>query len=475
VSAPRPAAPPGGPTPSGGQTPPSGPVPPGRATAPGSHTEPPKGTGVGSYFVANYPPFSFWRPENLPEARETLARPGDPAVPLGLYLHIPFCRLRCKFCYFRVYTDKNAREIEDYLEALAREVELYRDQPALAGRPLSFIYFGGGTPSYPSTGQLRALVARLKAALPWDRAQEVSFECEPGTLTSKKLQTIREIGATRLSLGIENFDDRILEENGRAHRSAEIYRAFGEAREMGFPQINIDLIAGMVGETEANWRDCVRRAAELAPESITIYQMELPFNTEFSRQILSSKSGPRVAGWEEKRAWVEYGFAELERAGYRVSSGYTLVKEDGPAGAASPFVYRDSLWRGGDMIGTGVASFSYLGGVHYQNVDRFEDYLERLHAGELPLWRALQARPVDRLVREMILQLKLGEIDASYFRAKFRVEILSRFSDPFQGLKEEGLLDWRGDRITLSRQGLLRVDELLHRFFLPEHQGARYT
>ena len=98
----------------------------------------------------------------------------------------------------------------------------------------------------------------MKAKLPWDEAEEVAFEAEPGTLTDHKLKAIRDLGVTRLSLGVENFDDHILEINGRAHKSKEIARAYGYARELGFPQINIDLIAGMVEETDANWRECIR-------------------------------------------------------------------------------------------------------------------------------------------------------------------------------------------------------------------------
>src|SRR5262249_18744768 len=152
-------------------------------------------------------------PAHLGEARAALGAAPRPGTPLGLYLHIPFCRKRCKFCYFRVYTDKNAREIETYLDALGKEVELYSRLPVVGGRPLHFFYFGGGTPSYLSVAQLTGLVQRLKAALPWDGAAEVTFECEPGTLQQHKLEALKALGVTRLSLGIENFDDRILEEN----------------------------------------------------------------------------------------------------------------------------------------------------------------------------------------------------------------------------------------------------------------------
>jgi oxygen-independent coproporphyrinogen-3 oxidase len=207
-------------------------------------------TEVGSYFISNYPPFSQWKAENVAEVRLALTSP--PAeVPLGLYLHIPFCRKRCKFCYFKVFTDKNGDQVERYLAALSREIELISRTPAIGGRPFRFVYFGGGTPSFLSEKQLRRLVDRLRANINWDQAEEVTFECEPGTLSEPKVHALRELGVTRLSLGVEHFSDEILRENGRAHESTEIYRAWPWIRAAGFPNVNIDLIAGMVGETDA--------------------------------------------------------------------------------------------------------------------------------------------------------------------------------------------------------------------------------
>ncbi|RIK73259.1 MAG: coproporphyrinogen III oxidase, partial [Planctomycetota bacterium] len=241
-------------------------------------------TEVGSYFISNYPPFSQWSSEQLAEVHAALQ--SSPAnVPLGLYLHIPFCRKRCKFCYFKVFTDKHADQIERYLAALAREIEIVSRTPAMGGRPFRFVYFGGGTPSFLSEKQLRRLVGRLQENIQWDKAEEVTFECEPGTLSEPKVHALRELGVTRLSLGVEHFDDAILRENGRAHESAEIYRAWPWIQAAGFPNVNIDLIAGMVGESDDCWRETVRRALELQPDSITVYQMELPFNTVYSKDI----------------------------------------------------------------------------------------------------------------------------------------------------------------------------------------------
>lgn len=429
-------------------------------------------TRPGNYFVANYPPFSFWKPEHVAEARAALERPPAPGTPLGLYVHIPFCRKRCHFCYFKVYTDQNAAQVQRYVDAAVKELTAYAAKPFIGGRKLDFVYFGGGTPSYLSAKQLEDLTGRLKALLPWDVVEEVTFECEPGTLTEPKLEAIRTMGVTRLSLGVENFDDHILEINGRAHRSREIERAYHFARSIAFPQINIDLIAGMVEETEANWRRCVAKTIELSPDSVTIYQMEIPYNTTIYRQMKAEgKLVAPVADWETKRDWTGYAFAELERAGYAQSSAYTMVKD----AARTKFIYRDRLWEGADLIPVGVASFGHIGGVHLQNDHDLAPYLEKVERGDLPHWRAMAPTDEERLIRQMILQMKRGSVSRAAFQRKFGVDIAERFAAPLRHLTAEGFLAVEGDTIRYTRQGLLQVDSLLHDFFLPEHRDARYA
>lgn len=431
-----------------------------------------KATTAGNYFVSNYPPFSFWKPERTDELAAAVERPPKPDTDLGVYLHIPFCRKRCHFCYFKVYTDKDSTAIRAYIEGALKELRLYSSKPFIGGRRPSFVYFGGGTPSYLSVDQLRHLTDGMKEMLPWDRVEEVTFECEPGTLTDHKLKAIREMGVTRLSLGVENFNDHILEINGRAHHSKEIARAYGYARELGFPQINIDLIAGMVEETEENWRDCIRKTIEMSPDSVTIYQMEVPYNTTIYKQMKAEgKLVAPVADWEVKRHWVEEAFAELEKAGYIVASAYTAVKDK----ARTRFLYRDRLWAGADLLGLGVASFGHIGGTHYQNQHEFEPYINALTDGKLPVYRALTPSADERLIREFILQLKLGRTSREYFRHKFGIEVKDRFAAPLQTLTDWGYLTLEGDTIRLNRDGLLQIDRLLHEFFLPEHQHARYA
>ncbi|MDO8543402.1 MAG: coproporphyrinogen-III oxidase family protein [Opitutaceae bacterium] len=427
-------------------------------------------TVAGNYFISNYPPFSFWSEDQKIEVEVALNSEPAPDTKLGVYHHIPFCRKRCHFCYFRVYTDKNAKEIQTYLDATIAELKSIAERPLLQGRKPHFIYFGGGTPSYLSAKQLHELTDRLKAILPWDQAEEVAFEGEPGTLNAAKLAAIKQVGVTRLSLGIEHFDDHVLEINGRAHRSGEVYAAYERARAENFSQINIDLIAGMVEETEALWQRNIEETIKLRPDSVTIYQMEVPYNTTIYKEMKAEgKLVAPVADWMTKRRWVKEAFAALESAGYTIGSGYTAVLNP----KRTKFVYRDELWSGADLIGLGVASFSHAAGVHYQNLTEIDPYLAVLKAGELPIKRAFRTSPEERMIREFILQMKLGHVEFAYFIDKFGVDISQRFAGQLDHLAAEGLLTVSDTGVRLSRDGLLCVDTLLHEFFLQQHRTSQ--
>jgi oxygen-independent coproporphyrinogen-3 oxidase len=433
--------------------------------------ETPSRTEVGNYFVSNYPPFSQWKPEFVPEAVAALNQPARVDDPLGLYIHIPFCRKRCFFCYFKVYTDKNASEIEVYLDALIKENELYSRTPAFQGRQLRFAYFGGGTPSYVSDRQLRYLVDGLNKHVTWENAEEVTFECEPGTIQKSKLETLKAIGVTRISLGIEHFDDEILAANGRAHLSPEIYRAYEWARAVDFPQVNVDLISGMVGETEEKWRDAVRRTIELAPDSVTIYQMELPYNTVISQDILKKGMTSPIADWSTKRRWLNYAFEQFLAHDYEIAGADIVATKK----KTCRFIYRDALWHGGDMIGIGVSSFSHFGGVNFQNAHNFEEYVRILNEDRLPLLRAVSLTPKQRLIREMVLQLKTGAIDTNYFQKKYGVDVWQEFLPVYENLAAGELLGRENGSIQLTRRGLLEVDRFLIDFFEPELRTVRYA
>src|SRR5437867_1536572 len=225
--------------------------------------------------------------------------------------------------------------------------------------------------------------------------------------------------------------------------------------------------AAAIGYADFNWRECVRKTIAMAPDSVTIYEMEIPFNTTIYKQMKAEgKLVAPVADWETKRGWVKYAFEELEKAGYTVASAYTAVKNP----ERTKFVYRDKLWAGADLLSVGVASFGHIGGAHYQNQADFDPYLAQLQQGHLPIYRALTPTADERLIREFILQLKLGHLSLAYFRNKFGVDPEQRFADPLRRLQDWGFLTLAGDEVLLNREALLQVDRLLHEFFLPQHR-----
>ena len=425
---------------------------------------------VENYFVAAYPPFSAWDSAQVPALHEALERP-TPGKSLGVYVHLPFCQKKCDYCYYLSYITQPAAVVDQYLEAVVRELALYAERPAVKGRSLSFAYFGGGTPSTLSSTQVRYLVDGLRRGLSWDGIKEVTFECAPRSVRREFVETLREMGVTRLSMGVQSFDDELLRLNGRVHLAEDVVRAYAQIRQADFAWVNLDLMCGLMGETEEKWRESVRRIIELSPDSVTIYQTEIPRNTQLYRDLKAGALPAPPLSWDTKRARLDAGFRELERAGYTVVSAYNAVKNP----QRHRFLYQDYLWRGADMLGLGVAAFGYFGGVHAQNEISLEEYEAAVERGELPVKRAFRLSAHDQVVREFVLQLKLGTVSAAPFRERFGVDLAAEFAEPLRALAAEGWLTASDEAIRLTRQGLLRVDRLLSRFYDSQFQDVRYT
>ncbi|MBI4324728.1 MAG: coproporphyrinogen III oxidase family protein [Chloroflexi bacterium] len=427
-------------------------------------------TTAGNYFIANYPPFSCWNAAQLPMLKRALSRTAKPG-PLGLYVHLPFCRQRCHYCYFRVYPHRTPSDIDLYIDSVLKELSLYLGYPVLQKRAFRSVYFGGGSPSYPSVEQIRRLLGGLQERSSWEGVEECTFECEPGTVGPEKFQALKEMGVTRLSIGFQTLDNEILRRSGRDVRVDDCLRAFREAREAGFDETNVDLLAGLPGETEATWRRTIEQVLELAPDCVTVYQLELTYNSHLYASMKAGREVP-LPSWPAKRHWVAEAFRRCEEAGYTVGSGYLAVRNP----KRWRLVYTvDLFWHGTDLLGLGETAFGHIQGVHYQNADTFERYTSLLAKDELPLRRALRLTAEEKLRREVILQLKTGALDTKYFRKKFGVELLDHFRAEWAELLEQGLIEIGAGDICLTRHGLLEVDWLLPRFYLPEHRGVRYT
>lgn len=432
--------------------------------------EPPE-PAEGNLFVSAYPPFSCWKADCSSDFERILQsspdRQGD--VPLGLYVHIPFCLQRCQFCYYRSIANPASDLIDSYLDALISEIRLYGEAPRLKGRKLAFAYFGGGTPALLSPDQMQRLFRELQSVFPWSDIQEVTFECSPKTVTRDRLEILRAAGVTRISMGAQQLNDDVLQQSGRVHLVEDIRRAYAEIRQHSFDVVNIDLMVGLVGETEQSFFESLRQVIAMNPDSITFYQLEIPANTPLFHALQEGQISS-LAGWDMKRQRLAHAFAQLEREGYTLRSAYAAVRDP----ARHRFYYQEMQYRGADLLGTGLASFSYLGGMHYQNLVSMREYSGSLASGRLPYKRGYVLDDEERMVREFVLQLKLGRVETVYFLSTFGVNVTERFREPLRQFSQRGWLSIDADAVTLTRQGLLRVDRLLPAFYRSEHCGLSY-
>lgn len=458
---------------------------------------------AGNYFVSTYPPFSQWSPNEIPHVERVLSQRGprpqpncgtgdspvrnlrgallngaiavqsvaSPAPPSGLYVHVPFCVKRCDYCYYLSYADKSAVQHREYVDALLAELTLYRQTPALAERELSFVYFGGGTPSLLDEATIRSLMEGAQKLFSWHSVEEVTFECAPRSVTESKLRVLREAGVTRLSLGVQTFDDEVLRLNGRVHMQSDVDRAYEQIRRVSFDIVNLDLIVGLPGESDASLERDLNRVITMAPESVTLYQLEIPHNTPLLQAVRRGEPPAPLPSWPAKRARLACAFARLEAAGYTVRSAYAAVRDP----VRHRFVYQDAQYHGADLLGIGLSSFSYLAGIHFQNKTDYAEYIASVGKGERPLLRAHRLDADERLVRGFVLQLKLGWVDSVYFAEKFGADVLERFKEPLRRCAEQGWLTMDSSGVRLTRDGLVRIDRLLPAFYQARHRDVRYS
>jgi len=392
------------------------------------------------------------------------------AIPWGLYIHIPFCERRCNYCYYRSFAGAPRGELKAYVDHLVHEATLYGQLARFANRSPRFVYFGGGTPSLLPANDLAALLDGFRTQFRWDSAEEITFECSPKSIDSEKLAVLHGAGVNRISLGVQQLDDEVLRLSARIHLVTDVERAWKEIRSFEFDEVNIDLIAGLPGQTNASFALGLERVIALEPECVTIYQLEVPGNTALFRALDDERLAGRLADWETKRQRVTTGFHILEQHGYRIRNAYSAVRRQ----SDSHFVYTEEQYRGCDLVGIGLSSFSYVAGMHYQNTTCRRDFVGALNQGKLPITRGYRLNREEQMVREFVLQLKLGHVSREYFDRKFRIDPVRRFAEPLRALAASDWIRWDEASIRLTRRGLVRVDRLLPDFYLPEHQARSY-
>lgn len=380
---------------------------------------------------------------------------------LALYVHIPFCRSKCPYCDFVSFPGIDSAAMGEYAAALTRELSLRAAQIELGQRRLTTIYIGGGTPTLWPGSCWAALweVVRLHFTLPDD--MEVTVEGNPGSVELKLLKALRCNGVTRLSLGAQSFQPRLLSLIGRCHDAADIRRTVAIAREAGFKNFNLDLIYGLPTQTPEEWRADLEEALKQAPEHLSAYELQLDPSTPWGQQM---EAGCLKLPSEDDRA-IMYDYARRRLA----QQGFDHYEISNWARPGRLCRHNLTYWRRRPYLGIGVSASSFLGGLRWTNTASLSEYLIETRAGRFPTAFTEQISPRQAMAETMFLGLRLkAGIDKLSFEKEFGKSMDSVFGEPIRRLKQQGLLSEREGRLSLTGRGLLLGNVVFREFVQPE-------
>ena len=360
-----------------------------------------------------------------------------------LYFHIPFCPKLCPYCCFYVETgakNKNAA----FIEALLADVKRASDEYDL--RPQT-IYFGGGTPSALLEDQLAMLLGGLREMLDCSELVEFSLEANPATVRPSKARLLREHGISRVSLGVQSWDDALLKTLGRVHTAAAAEGTYDTLREAGIPAINLDLMFSVPGQTEAQWHATLEKTIALKPDHISTYCRTYEEDTEYFRKLTG---GTFVQDIELDARLFEYTMERLGAAGF---SQYEISNHAQPGCESS---HNRAYWLGSDYLGFGPSAFSTVGLTRWENIRNTAEYTSRVLGGK----KAAEFR------EELTPAQRAGETAA--FRIRMREGIplteLAPWTEDIARFESIGLIERSGESIRLTTRGKLLADSVAEIF-----------
>lgn len=360
-----------------------------------------------------------------------------------LYFHIPFCPKLCPYCSFYVEVG-SANKNQEFLDALLLEIDQASQRFEIKPRT---IYFGGGTPSALRTEQLDYLFSGLHQRLDLSELEEWDLEANPATIRPEKAKRLRELGVTRLSLGVQSWDDELLKTLGRVHSAAEAERTFHILRDAGFTNLNIDLMFAVPGQTEGQWQASLEKSIALGSEHISTYCLTYEEDTEYFRKL---GVGEFSQDDERDAQLFERTIATLESAGF---AHYEISNYARPG-----FESRHNLayWLGADYLGFGPSAFSTVGLDRWQNIANTAEYTKRIRAGG----------PAGEFRETLSRRTRDGEILAFGMRTAIGVEqsAVAPWKHDLAPYIEHGLVIEEGDRIRLTPRGKLLADSVAEVF-----------
>ena len=363
---------------------------------------------------------------------------------LGIYVHIPFCRQKCRYCDFPSYAGMEAL-YEDYLAALCREID--GKGGLFSHSTVDTVFIGGGTPTLLAQQQLERLLDALQRSFVFDAGAEITIEANPGTVSRDKLKSMQKMGINRISFGVQSFNDSLLREIGRIHTAVEAVEAVCFARQAGFDNINIDLISGLPRQTLADWQDTLRQAVDLEVQHISAYGLKVEDGTPFAAAAAAGTL--RLPDEEEDEAMYDLTTEWLPGQGF---FRYEISNYARPGRECR---HNLKYWRYEPYLGLGAAAHSFSGGCRTANTADVAQYVAKLLRGDSPVEFSEDIGRDTAMSEFVFLALRtVGGVAFSQFSERFGMTFTACFGQSVEKLKKMGLIEVGKDGLWLTPRGM---------------------
>lgn len=363
---------------------------------------------------------------------------------ISLYIHIPFCASKCHYCDF-VSEVGNESQVNDYLQLLKREVNLY--QKIISDKKIKTIFFGGGTPSLIPGKKMKELMKRITGTFSVLPEAEISLEANPGQLDREKLSHYRESGINRISFGLQAIQEPLLKKLGRRHNAEIFEHQVANARKEGFFNLNADLIFGIPGQTTADWGHSLSYVADLGIPHLSCYGLTYEEGTTLHKM----KEMQKIRPVEEEVEWQMFHMAmnEMKKRGYHHYEISNYCKDD------SQCKHNITYWKNEEYLGIGIAAHGYIDGVRYGNTESFFNYERIINANTMPIDVQQKISEEEAMKETMFLGLRMMEgISNLYFHQRHGVSLFDIFGKEIKELTHKKLIAVEEDNIKLTNLGI---------------------
>ena len=362
---------------------------------------------------------------------------------LGLYIHVPFCVQKCNYCDFNSFKIKG-NDKKEYLNAIEKEMKLYSDE--FKNKQFDSVFFGGGTPSILNIEELKRLVGSVFKNFNIKETAEVSMECNPGTINKEKLIHMKELGINRLSIGLQAIQNHHLKYIGRIHSYEEFEKNYLEAKEVGFDNINIDLMYALPNHKKEEWKESLDKIISLNPSHISAYSLileegtklyEMYDNEEFS--LLDEDTDIEMYNYTINKL-KENGYNQYEISNY--SKEYKECKHN--------IIY----WKCDNYLGLGPGASGYIGDIRYNNISDLNEYNHKISQNIKPIEEETILSEKDKIEEFIFMGLRMNEgISLKVFKERFSISIEDIYKEPIEKLIASKLLELDKDNLKLTQKG----------------------